>query len=207
MYTLHVETCRAHLRPKLFFRRLLSYEAHFFPCPLHPVSCTGANYRPDSILRSCLHKGFTSHVPGGMVIVGQLGGPGTTDPGLARYFHLTLKALITAAYGGGEIRQVVGADEFTSTTFDIVAKLPPKTNKDQLRLMLQSLMKERFHLAVHREQREMQAYALVVGKGGPKLTPSQETDAPLRSAELPTSFQSQIHPVDKDGYPLPPRPM
>ena len=74
--------------------------------------------------------------------------------------------------------------------------------------MLQSFLAKRFNLVVHREQREMQVYALVVGKGGPKLTPSLQTEVPLRSGELPTlaSLPSQVHPVDRDGYPLPPSP-
>jgi uncharacterized protein (TIGR03435 family) len=35
--------------------------------------------------------------------------------------------------------------------------------------MLQALLAERFHLAVHRAQKEMRAYALLVDKGGLKL--------------------------------------
>jgi uncharacterized protein (TIGR03435 family) len=45
--------------------------------------------------------------------------------------------------------------------------------------MLQALLAERFKLAVHRESKEHAVYALVVGKGGPKLKESApDADAP-----------------------------
>jgi uncharacterized protein (TIGR03435 family) len=40
--------------------------------------------------------------------------------------------------------------------------------------MLQTLLEERFNLKIHREDKEVPVYALVVGKGGPKLTASKE---------------------------------
>jgi uncharacterized protein (TIGR03435 family) len=53
-----------------------------------------------------------------------------------------------------------------------------RTEKE--RLMVQSLLIDRFKLAIHRETKEMPVYALVVGKGGPKLQKSdiQEKDCP-----------------------------
>jgi uncharacterized protein (TIGR03435 family) len=36
--------------------------------------------------------------------------------------------------------------------------------------MMQALLRERFKLVAHREQKEYSVYALVVGKGGPRLT-------------------------------------
>jgi uncharacterized protein (TIGR03435 family) len=44
---------------------------------------------------------------------------------------------------------------------------------DQLRLMLQSLLAERFKLALHRDQKEEQVYVLTVSKGGPKFHESK----------------------------------
>ena len=43
----------------------------------------------------------------------------------------------------------------------------------ELRLMLQTLLADRFKLAVHHQTKEMSAYALVVGKNGPKFQESQ----------------------------------
>jgi len=53
--------------------------------------------------------------------------------------------------------------------FDIVAKAPADTPLDQIRLMLQTLLAERFLLALHREPKELSYVALVIGKKGPKL--------------------------------------
>jgi uncharacterized protein (TIGR03435 family) len=140
---------------------------------------------------------------------GQLGGPGTTDPGLIRYMNMTLPALIRWAYEGGEIRRVIGADSLGDTRFDITAKLPPGANKEQVRNMLRNLLAARFGLVVHRERREMSVYALVVGNNGHLLKPSGEGEAPLVSAELPVISSTEARrsaPVDKDGYPLAPSP-
>ena len=43
---------------------------------------------------------------------------------------------------------------------------------DEARVMLQTLLAERFQLKIHRETRELPVYALVVAKNGPKLKPS-----------------------------------
>src|SRR5262249_12822188 len=51
-------------------------------------------------------------------------------------------------------------------------KVPGDAKKDQIPLMLQKLLEDRFKLQVHRESRTTQAYVLGVGKGGPKLDTS-----------------------------------
>lgn len=52
--------------------------------------------------------------------------------------------------------------------YDIIGKAEGAAPVDQLRLMLRSLLMERFHLAVHSEKRDVPVFALVVAKGGPK---------------------------------------
>lgn len=57
--------------------------------------------------------------------------------------------------------------------------LPPgPAGAARIRLMLQSLLADRFHLAVHRETREESIYQLVVARGGPKLKEADETQNP-----------------------------
>src|SRR5205814_5568237 len=71
-----------------------------------------------------------------------------------------------------------GPDSMKSQRFDILAKMPEGATKEQVPEMLQALLAERFQLKVHRENREQSIYALVVGKGGPKLkeaAPDPET--------------------------------
>jgi uncharacterized protein (TIGR03435 family) len=58
--------------------------------------------------------------------------------------------------------------------FDIAARAPGPAipTEDQARAMLRALLRDRFQLALHRENRELPFYALVAAKGGPKLTPA-----------------------------------
>jgi len=56
--------------------------------------------------------------------------------------------------------------------YDIVAKTSPQASQADRRLMLQSLLAERFKLATHRETKELSSYALVAAKNGPKLKAS-----------------------------------
>jgi uncharacterized protein (TIGR03435 family) len=53
--------------------------------------------------------------------------------------------------------------------FDIQAKGDPSASREQLRLMAQALLAERFQLKVHREPREMPVYFLVAAKKGLNL--------------------------------------
>ncbi|MGA8108344.1 MAG: TIGR03435 family protein, partial [Acidobacteriaceae bacterium] len=61
------------------------------------------------------------------------------------------------------------ADESTTAALD---KLPPDQRSRQLKLMVQVLLAERFHLKVSYHAKEIPVYALVIAKGGPKLTKS-----------------------------------
>ncbi|HTS64161.1 MAG TPA: TIGR03435 family protein [Candidatus Acidoferrales bacterium] len=62
--------------------------------------------------------------------------------------------------------------------YDILAKSSRPAKTDEMRVMMQALLAERFKLAVHRETKEMSAYALVEAKGGHKLTPASAEDGP-----------------------------
>jgi uncharacterized protein (TIGR03435 family) len=59
-------------------------------------------------------------------------------------------------------------DSSDSPRYDIVAKAAGPVTHDQLLPMFQSLLVERFHLAVHFEKKDSPVFALVVAKGGPK---------------------------------------
>jgi len=65
----------------------------------------------------------------------------------------------------------------TAERFDIEAHAGPKATKDQMRLMMQSLLADRFKLAVHFETRQGPVFALVLaktGKTGPQLKPHSD---------------------------------
>jgi uncharacterized protein (TIGR03435 family) len=94
------------------------------------------------------------------------------DPGRADYSNVSLRDIIRQAYGVKDY-QISGPDWMNSTRFDIVAKVPDGAPKDQVPLMWQTLLAERFKLEIHRETKELPMYALVVGKNGPKMKESE----------------------------------
>jgi uncharacterized protein (TIGR03435 family) len=53
--------------------------------------------------------------------------------------------------------------------FDIVAKAPPNPSVADLRLMVQSLLAERFKLMFHAQDKGMSVFVLTVAKNGPRL--------------------------------------
>jgi len=91
------------------------------------------------------------------------------------YAHTTMFGLIANAY---QVRgfQIDGPSWIRTERYDVVAKAPDNTPKDQIPLMLQSLLVERFQLKVHRETRELPVYALIFVKESPKLE-KVESDA------------------------------
>jgi uncharacterized protein (TIGR03435 family) len=62
---------------------------------------------------------------------------------------------------------------------------------NQLKIMLQNLVRERFGLTLHHESKEAPVYFLVVGKNGPKLT---------KAAEALDQVAPGPVARDKDGY-------
>ncbi len=87
-----------------------------------------------------------------------------------------------------------------SAGFTVSATIPEGTTKEQFLLMKQNLLIERFKLAFHREQKEMQSYELVVAKGGPKM---KESAGPLDPDERPARMAERK--TDAEGFPvLPP---
>jgi len=106
------------------------------------------------------------------------GGPGTDDPGRYSCYFCTVSQLIAQAYGLPEYR-VVSTGRLPEGRFDILATLPAGATREQLRMMLQHLLAERFKLAAHHESREMQTFRLAVAPGGPKLTAHVENPPPV----------------------------
>jgi len=98
--------------------------------------------------------------------------------------NVPLKMLIQYAYGLKSDDQLSGGPGWLgSKTFDIDAKqddaqaaefqkLTQEKRTEQLRSMLQALLAERFKLQVSRQTKELPIYALVVAKGGVKMTPA-----------------------------------
>src|SRR5438067_746621 len=97
--------------------------------------------------------------------------------GTLRISNRRLDEIIMVAYGVGG-KQISGPRWLTELTtdprqvtrFEIVAKAPENATKDQVPLMLQKLLEDRFKLQVNRESRPTQVYSLEVSPNGHKLS-------------------------------------
>ena len=89
--------------------------------------------------------------------------------------NIPLKILITQAYKIRPEYLIGGPGWLDSDRFDLVGKAAPNTPIDILRVMLQTLLAERFQLTSHTEQKVMPVYALVPARQGPKLQPAAGT--------------------------------
>ncbi len=96
----------------------------------------------------------------------------TVTPDSVIVHAASLKAIIAWAFAAREY-QVSGPEWLDTTRFDISAKSGAETAEDRLRLMMQTLLADRFKLAYHRAAKETQCYALVIGKNGSKLVESK----------------------------------
>lgn len=100
------------------------------------------------------------------------------EAGRAEYTYVALRDLIALAWGVKPY-QITGPDWMANTRFDIIGKMPEGAAKEDVPKMLQSLLEERFGLAVHKTSAEHPVLALVAAKGGSKLKESAETPAPI----------------------------
>lgn len=96
-----------------------------------------------------------------------------TSPGLLTARSATLKELIEGAYSLERYQVVGGPEWIESARFEVQGKAAAAASRQQLLLMLQPLLADRFKLAFHHETKEMAVYALAVAKGGPKFQTSK----------------------------------
>jgi len=107
--------------------------------------------------------------------------------------RISLELLTSIAYEGISNRNISGGPSwFDSQLYDISAKVEGDggLTREQMQPLLQNLLKDRFHLVAHREQKLVSGYALVVAKGGLKmhpdaLQPSKKVDSADTKAEQP----------------------
>ncbi len=103
-------------------------------------------------------------------------GRSSTRPGPTELYleNTSLRKCIALAYNVSEDRDnaISAPDWLNFERYDIAAKYPAGTPLEQVRVMLQNLLADRFKLKLHRESKELTIYALVAAKNGPKLTES-----------------------------------
>ena len=81
-------------------------------------------------------------------------------------------------------------------SYEVVATTNPGATEDQIRRMLQTMLAERFKLAVHRDSKEADGYALKAGSRGPKIQEAKD-DAPL--PPMPAWMSKGIPEASLDG--------
>ncbi len=118
-----------------------------------------------------------------MILSGQMRIGMKTNAARVDIGSMSLMDLVCAAYKV-KPHQVSGPDWMGGARFDIQAKLPEGATTEQIPEMLQGLLAERFKLALHRSFTDHPVYALVVGKGGPKLK-EPPPDEPAAAGEAP----------------------
>jgi uncharacterized protein (TIGR03435 family) len=96
------------------------------------------------------------------------------DPGRLTVTNLPLAFLVMRAYGVQDYQISGGPSWLRGDRYDIAAKAETSSSSEQMMLMLQTLLVDRFKLAVHREFKDGAVYAMVVAKNGPGLTEAKE---------------------------------
>jgi uncharacterized protein (TIGR03435 family) len=105
------------------------------------------------------------------------------QPNGVNLINLPLRGIIQIAYGIQQPAKLVGVPDWTITErFDIVGRTAGNASGDEIRLMLQSLLVDRFKLVARRDTRPLDAYALVLarkdGRLGDHLRPSTSNCTP-----------------------------
>ena len=111
----------------------------------------------------------------------------------AEYSQMSLHLLVANAYGVKPY-QVTGPAFIDGQRFDIAAKMPEGSAKEDAPKMLRALLADRFKLEAQTKTEDRPIYALIVGKSGAKLKESAEKpvainpDAELKPGEMRMDF-------------------
>jgi uncharacterized protein (TIGR03435 family) len=84
--------------------------------------------------------------------------------GTVTFDAAALRQIIGLSYGVQRVRVKGGPSWMDTELYDIIAKTEsPDASKEQVMVMMQALLADRFKLLVHRETKELLVYSLVVG--------------------------------------------
>jgi uncharacterized protein (TIGR03435 family) len=91
------------------------------------------------------------------------------------YVNVSLRDCIRVAFGVKDFQ--ISGPVWMGERFNIDATYPAGATEKQVPEMLQSLLRDRFRLELHREMKEHAVLALVIEKRGPKLKETQAKEA------------------------------
>jgi uncharacterized protein (TIGR03435 family) len=92
--------------------------------------------------------------------------------------NATMVDMISLAYGVDRDNVLSGPAWLDTNRFDVYARAPRTTSPDDVKLMLQALLAERFHLVTHKDTHPTPSYVLRVDKGGLKMKQADDSEAP-----------------------------
>jgi uncharacterized protein (TIGR03435 family) len=148
--------------------------------------------------------------PGKPMMIGIRGGPGSADPGQIRG-TVTLSMLLMTAYDV-KAYQITGPSWLNIERYEVIAKVPTGATKDQVRVMWQNLLADRFGLTLHHQSKIFPVEEMEIAKGGLKLkettlkeatlNPATPDPQPAAGAPPPQGLQPFGPPkMDKNGVP------
>jgi uncharacterized protein (TIGR03435 family) len=101
--------------------------------------------------------------------------------------NATLQILMQQAYGVQSFQIAGGPAWMDMARYEIEAKAGAPTSRDQLLVMLQSLLEDRFHLKTHRETKDLPVFTLVSTRGGVKM--SAPTDGTCAESDADAALE------------------
>jgi uncharacterized protein (TIGR03435 family) len=87
---------------------------------------------------------------------------------------IDMKYLLEWAYGIPPAQHSGGPSWLDTQRYDILAKAPADSTDHQIKLMVRTLLAERFRLKFHTEEKELPVILVCLGKNEPKLRPAKE---------------------------------
>jgi len=127
-----------------------------------------------------------------------------SGPGRFSRPYTTVAQLLIFAHQIAEFQIEGGPDWVRTRHFEVQARAEGTPSADQMRLMVQRLLAERFKLDVHTETRDMARYALVMARSdkrlGPRLRPSAFDCPALIKARGP-DYKPETGPPQPGGPP------
>jgi uncharacterized protein (TIGR03435 family) len=92
--------------------------------------------------------------------------------------NATMVDMISLAYGTDNDNILSGPAWLDLDRFDVSARAGRNTSPDDVKLMLQALLADRFHLVLHKDMHPIPSYVLRVDKGGLKMKEADASELP-----------------------------
>jgi len=115
--------------------------------------------------------------------------------------NVTLKTLIVEAYHLQPFQVTGGPNWLDTAEYEVDARTGESAGRDEVRLMLRTLLADRFVLALHRESKEMKVYELVVDKSGAKIQAARGDGTTMQQFANLLAVKLTIPVMDDPGKP------